>query len=189
MTIIVDAKYVRAVATWLPLCKANDKFTSLSKVALWAGEGSLTTMVTDRYRMIHSVVPLPNVTETNEKPILIGMDLFTRFVAAAKTLPDNSPVTIEVGANSVWLTTTSGLTLSDEVSSASYPDLPGWVEKWHRAENNVAPNFKWEMKRLADLHKLADPNVGVVTAARRDYAWSVTCGDAEALSSAWRFDQ
>jgi hypothetical protein len=45
------------------------------------------------------------------------------------------------------------------------------------------------MKRLADLHKFADPAVGVVTAARRDYAWNATAGNPEAYSKAWRFDQ
>jgi hypothetical protein len=190
MIINVDVKYARAIGSWSPIIQKTDKGSLLGNVALWPGDGSLTTMVTDRYRMIYSNVPLSDVVDPVDKPLLVPMDLFTRFVAACKALPDNAPVQIYFDDRNVWLAVPgSGVSLSESLTGGSFPDLVGWVASWVVAKNNVAPNFRWEMKRLADLHKFADPAAGVVTAARRDYGWNATVGDGDFHSAAWRFDQ
>jgi hypothetical protein len=190
MNTFVTVGWVRGVSSWQPITRlSKGGLPALENVALWVGDGQIVAMVTDRFRMIYSSIPGFWESSPAEKPYLVPMDVFTRFVTASKGSGDKDKVTLRLEDDVVeFVDERTGTTISSACVVGQYPDIRGWVAKW-TAATTVSSNATWNMKLLADVVKFADPATGVVTAAKRDVAWNVTAGDADAHSGAYRFDQ
>jgi hypothetical protein len=185
MKITTDMAFVRSIATWQPITKnAGTGPGVLENVAIMEdGAGTLLVMATDRFRLIYARY-VPNGLEQFDGKKLIPMTIFSDMVATNKTLKDYAEVVFEFSEEKLSVTVGGGVRTEYDAVRLQYPALENILQEFV-ADNTWPNDFKINMKLLADLPKFANPNVGVTTAAKRDYGWISTLG----VNRAIRFHQ
>ena len=172
--------FVRAIASWQPITKNASGSLSLENIAMMDDGGDILITATDRYRLIYARVR-PTHMETWEGKKLFPMSVFTDSVTMNKTIKDFERVVFDMPDDETTYTVTiAGKMVTYDTPTASYPKLEDLLSDWKSAETWPNDN-KLNMKLLADLSKFADPNVGVATAAKRDYGWIMTLGETRAI--------
>ena len=176
--------FVRAVASWQPITKNAAGNMALENIAIMIDGDEILVMATDRYRAIYARVT-PTHMDKWEGKKLFPISVFTDAVTVHKTIRDQEVVVFDMpNDTSSFTVTVVGKILEYATPMSSFPALENLLADWKRVE--TWPNDKkMNMKLLADLTKFADPNEGVVTAAKRDYGWIMSLGE----SSAIRFHQ
>lgn len=173
--------FVRAIATWQPITKLAAGNAALENVMVMCdGDGDILLAVTDRYRLLYARVT-PGHMETWDGKKLIPMKDVTDTVLLNKTLRDHETVVFDMADNEATYTITVGQkTVTYDVVGSTYPALENLLNNWVRVD--TWPNdTKLNMKLLADLHKFANPNEGVTTAAKRESGWTMTVGESKAI--------
>lgn len=172
--------FVRAIASWQPITKNASGSASLEHIAMMIDGNDILITATDRYRLVYARV-CPEHMETWEGKKLFPMSVFTDAVTMNKTIKEHERVVFDMPDDETTYTVTiAGKTVTYDTPMASFPALENLLNDWKRVETWPNDN-KLNMKLLADLSKFADPNVGVATAAKRDYGWIMSLGETRAI--------
>ena len=183
-TITVDMKWVRAVGTWQPVTKNVDGAPVLEGVNVLVNGGDIVATVTDRYRIVYSVVPNAGDTTVTDVNVIVPMSMLVSFAAANKNVEDRYPVTIEV-SDDMTTVTCGGAVMSGQTIRGLYPKVYSLAQEWQPSDEGGMVLFN--MKLVADVLKFANPLEGVLTAARRNDTWDSVRGGTN--GTVWRFDK
>jgi hypothetical protein len=184
-TITVDMKWIRAVGTWQPITKnTGGNSPVLEGVNIMIDGDTIIATVTDRYRIIYSVVPNAGDMTVTDVNVVVPMSMLVSFAAANKNIDDGYPVTIDV--NDYMTTFTCGeIVMSGQTIRGQYPKVYALAQEWQPSVDGGVAMFN--MKLVADVVKFANPIEGVLTAARRNDTWDSVRGGAN--GTVWRFDK
>jgi hypothetical protein len=172
--------FVRAIASWQPITKNASGSLALENIAMMIDGNDILITATDRYRLVYARVR-PEHMETWDGKKLFPMSVFTDAVTVHKTVADHVPVVFDMPDEATSFTVTvADKTLEYLTPTASFPALENLLNDWKRVETWPNDN-KLNMKLLIDIPKFANPNGGVLTAARRDYGWIMTLGESRAI--------
>jgi len=181
----VDMKWIRAVATWQPIAKlTGNSAPVLECVNIMIDGAELVASVTDRYRIVYSVVPNAGDTSVTGVNVIVPMSMIVSFAAANKSIVNDMPVTIEVTDN-VTRISCYGAVMSGDTVRGTFPKVYSLVQEWQPTDDGGVATFN--MNLLADVVKFANPREGVMTAARRDNMWDGVRGGNS--GGTWRFDK
>jgi hypothetical protein len=184
-TITVDMKWVRAVGTWQPITKnTGGNYPVLEGVNVMVNGSDIVATVTDRYRIVYSVVPNAGDTTVTDVNVIVPMTMLVSFAAANKNVEDRYPVTIEVSDDMTTISA-AGAVLSGQTIRGQYPKVYSLAQEWQPSDDGGVAMFN--MKLVADVVKFANPIEGVLTAARRDDTWNSVRGGTN--GTVWRFDK
>jgi len=172
--------FVRALASWQPITKNASGSLALENIAMIIDGNDILITATDRYRLIYARVTPVHMERWQGKK-LFPMIVFTNAVRMNTKLADQVAVVFDMPDDATSYTVTiAGQTVTYDTPTALFPALENLLNEWKRVETWPNDN-KLNMKLLADLPKFANPNVGVETAAKREYCWTMTIGESRAI--------
>lgn len=177
----IDLRTVRAIDTWSVIVKGRDVPDVLKRVHFEVVDGVLSAYVTDRYRIVLSVIGEtygPIVDGVIDVPV----ELLARFVAATKGNADNVAVEFMVEDDFITMRDVYGFTVNTPVSKAAYPNISALANNIV-ARTDAAESYGINLSLLTDFIKIANPNLGILAASKRSNKWTAVVNDR----NVWRY--